>query len=632
MRREHIIVRKLQVKSMARSLKRLFPFKVILLVVGSMLNVFVKAQQPLNLDFEKSSIDPTRPWGWDYNSNGTGMEARLDSNIKLAGKFSLFMKINQTKNIAGTHFFYSSFEPYQISNKALQLEGWVRSEVLIGKAFVVLNYSWNSGDSIQSQSDTIGLDLSVTQQWKHFSFLRKMPSQLRGVNLSLCHTGTGSIWFDDLALKISGEKINELQVSKQFSKGQMEWLSNASSLVHTVDATMHGEPQAYNDLKAFKDIAGDARIIALGEATHGTSEFFRMKHRVLEYAVREMGVRVFAIEDHQMIVERVNDFVLNGKGEAEKSMSGMFSIWGTQEVINMIKWVRAYNIDHPNDKVEFLGFDMQAANEPLDSLFSFLQKKGHELYATATDLLSGLRKENTRMYLVNDSTKQVWADNAQKFLAIIGTKKTEWLSVAKTEKDSTAIEWAIQYARLVQQFARESINPMALYRDVAMADNISWILSRRKPDTKMLIWAHDVHISRGEHPNAEYNYHGGISMGSWLAKKYGTSYKAFGISTYVGEYRAYPSYTNYAAFISCPAFPGPIGSLDEALHQISVKKKSPALLLNLRNTRQLDWLTAPLPVRFANHVCFGYAYWTRFSIPYQFDGIIFIDKTTSAKK
>ena len=173
---------------------------------------------------------------------------------------------------------------------------------------------------------------------------------------------------------------------------------------------------------------------------------------------------------------------------------------------------------------------------------------------------------------------------------------------------------------------------MALYRDVAMADNISWILSMRKPGTKILIWAHDVHISKGEHPIAENNYHAGVSMGSWLAKRYGRKYRAFGISTYTGEYRAYPSYNNYSKFINCPAFPGPIGSLDEALHQVTVKKKSSALLLNLSYAKQLNWLSSPLPVRFANHVCFEYAYWTRFSLPYQFDGIFFIDKTTGAKK
>jgi erythromycin esterase len=607
-------------------------FKSILFINICFLGFILKAQQPLNLDFEKLSVDITSPWGWQYYQTGDRIIATLDSASKHSGKYSLLMKPFPNKNAASIQSFSSSLEPYQLRNRQVAVEGWVKCEDFFGKGFVIVNYRWSKTDTILNQSDTFWIDLQRNQNWMQFSALISMPLQLEAVDVSLCYLGSGSLWFDDLSIKINGKKVNELQVAKPFSKSEMQWLLKSSIKINTVDATTPSTEPVYDDLIAFKDIAGDASIIALGEATHGTSEFFRIKHRLLEYAVKEMGVRVFAIEDHQMEVEKVNDFVLYGKGNPEKSMAGMFYIWNSEEVINMIKWVRDYNIQHPDDKVEFHGFDMQSATLPLDSLFAFLQKNDKVLYDIANDLLAGLKKENQRMYMISDSTRQVWAVNAQKIRDMVYSKKAEWLSTAIGKKDSMHIEWAIQYANLIQQFAKESINPMNLYRDVAMADNISWILNIRKPGSKILIWAHDVHISKGEHPNVDYNYHAGISMGSWLAKKYGSKYKAFGISTYTGDYRAYPSYTNYSKFINCPAFPGPIGSLDEALHQISVKKKWPALLLDLSNARQLDWLSSPLPVRFANHVCFEYAYWTRFSIPYQFDGIFFIDKTTGAKK
>ena len=118
-------------------------------------------------------------------------------------------------------------------------------------------------------------------------------------------------------------------------------------------------------------------------------------------------------------------------------------------------------------------------------------------------------------------------------------------------------------------------------------------------------------------------------MGSHLAKKYGPSYKAFSLSTYSGEYWAQISYMNFKQ-VSCPLLPGPRGSLDEALHQISLTKKSPGLFLNLQDAKKINWLRQPIPMRFANHVNIEYGYWTRYSIPNQFDGIIFIDKTSAA--
>ncbi|HEV7782056.1 MAG TPA: hypothetical protein VGO58_12370, partial [Chitinophagaceae bacterium] len=64
---------------------------------------------------------------------------------------------------------------------------------------------------------------------------------------------------------------------------------------------------------------------------------------------------------------------------------------------------------------------------------------------------------------------------------------------------------------------------------------------------------------------------------------------------------------------------------------IVLVKKTPGLLLDLRKARSLEWLTKLIPVRFANHVNIEYGYATRHSVPYQFDGIFFIDKTSSAK-
>jgi hypothetical protein len=66
------------------------------------------------------------------------------------------------------------------------------------------------------------------------------------------------------------------------------------------------------------------------------------------------------------------------------------------------------------------------------------------------------------------------------------------------------------------------------------------------------------------------------------------------------------------------------------LHQISINKKFPGLFLNLQDAKKLDWFLRPIPMRFANHVNIEYGYWTRYSIPNQFDGIIFIDKTSAA--
>ena len=70
-----------------------------------------------------------------------------------------------------------------------------------------------------------------------------------------------------------------------------------------------------DDLAPFKALIGDARIVALVEATHGTREFFQMKHRLTEFLASEMGFTIFSIEANMPEAYRVNGFILRGQGD-----------------------------------------------------------------------------------------------------------------------------------------------------------------------------------------------------------------------------------------------------------------------------------------------------------------------------
>src|SRR5262245_19667454 len=76
-------------------------------------------------------------------------------------------------------------------------------------------------------------------------------------------------------------------------------------------------PEAGNgfaDMQPLKKMIGNARIVSLGEATHGTREFFQLKHRMLEFLASEMGFTIFSIEANMPEAYRLNDYVLKGEG------------------------------------------------------------------------------------------------------------------------------------------------------------------------------------------------------------------------------------------------------------------------------------------------------------------------------
>ena len=84
-------------------------------------------------------------------------------------------------------------------------------------------------------------------------------------------------------------------------------------------------------LAFLRDIVGDARIVALGENTHGARDFFEMKARILRFLVEEMGFNTFAIEASWPESRRLDRYVRTGEGDPVKLLSGLyFWTWNTE--------------------------------------------------------------------------------------------------------------------------------------------------------------------------------------------------------------------------------------------------------------------------------------------------------------
>ena len=92
------------------------------------------------------------------------------------------------------------------------------------------------------------------------------------------------------------------------------------------------------DLAAFGKAVGDAPVVALGEASHGTREFFQMKHRLLEYLVTQKGFTVFALEANWPETAAVDRYIKTGQGDPKAALAGLyFWTWNTEEVLDMIE-------------------------------------------------------------------------------------------------------------------------------------------------------------------------------------------------------------------------------------------------------------------------------------------------------
>ena len=131
-------------------------------------------------------------------------------------------------------------------------------------------------------------------------------------------------------------KIPELLTADQYTKrlaaknnqadDVKNWLAKNAIRLKGAEAG-----QGFEDMQPLKTVIGASRLVALGEATHGTREFFRLKHRMLEFLVTEMGFTVFGIEATMPEAFDVNEFVLTGKGDPARALAGMyFWTWDTR--------------------------------------------------------------------------------------------------------------------------------------------------------------------------------------------------------------------------------------------------------------------------------------------------------------
>lgn len=168
---------------------------------------------------------------------------------------------------------------------------------------------------------------------------------------------------------------------------ELAWLKEHALAFKTAEAG-----RGFDDLRGLKELIGNARVVALGEGTHGTREFFQMKHRLVAYLASELGFTIFSIEANLPEAYRLNDYVLHGQGDPKELIAGMyFWTWNTEEVLAMVEWMRRFN-ESGQGRIEFTGFDMQTPDVAMQIVLDFLRRAEPDYAATAEVIYAAARK------------------------------------------------------------------------------------------------------------------------------------------------------------------------------------------------------------------------------------------------
>jgi erythromycin esterase len=319
----------------------------------------------------------------------------------------------------------------------------------------------------------------------------------------------------------------------------------------------------FQDIEPLRAIIGNARVISLGEATHGTREFFQLKHRLISYCVAELGVTMIGFEAEYGATLAVNDYVLTGKGNAADVVSGMrFWTWRTEEVVALVEWVRAWNLAHER-KVKFYGFDMQSSAAAAVHMLTYLARVAPDLGGASERILAPLVSEVTLGDFSNlpTSMQEGMFTQIKSVIEAFTTERTHWV------RHSSEIEWSLarQSAVLLDQYARSQLlkdgHEIFAFRDRSMASNVRTLLDTEGPGAKAVLWAHNGHVQRSRY----FEY---ANMGSFLNAEFGKDVAIVGFAFNQGDFQAitYGKGTLEKQVVG----PAPSGFLDAALAETGI--------------------------------------------------------------
>jgi erythromycin esterase len=412
----------------------------------------------------------------------------------------------------------------------------------------------------------------------------------------------------------SGDTTRDLTIERTFKSPPAEvprWIAKNAIPLKAVVAG-----NGFEDMLPIRRTVGDARIVALGEATHGTREFFQFKHRMLEFLAANAAFDLFAIEASFPDALAVNDYVLNGNGDPAEALAGMlFWTWDTEEVLSLIKWMRSWNEDPKHArKLRFYGFDMQNPSSSMQRLKKYLEKKA-PLALPALDRISPALNRDPQKPPTEDQQKTAMAalDELASVLDKARTDDREWV-IAREQID------------LIRQGVRLlGAEPSMIggIRDAAMADNIRWLLDHEPAGTRMVVWAHNGHVG-----TEGYSFATGGNMGAHLRSMFGKDLVVFGAAFNRGSFQAVATGRGLSEHTVAPLDPG---AFDRTLADAG----PPMFVLDMRGATGVvrEWLDSPLKNRSVGAVYNDDSpknYVGTIHPLRSFDAVFFIRDTTSA--
>jgi erythromycin esterase len=377
--------------------------------------------------------------------------------------------------------------------------------------------------------------------------------------------------------------------------------------------------------------AEGARVVLLGEASHGTSEFYTWRTALSRRLAEEQGVSFIVVEGDWPAALAVNRYVLGltSEGTSARDALGAFEarwpgwMWNNEEVLELIEWLRAHNAGRPpGEQIGFYGMDVYGAVDSIDRVLALVAARAPQKLSRAEGKLECLtRHDDPRDY--GRALRQ-------------GAPSCEAAMAGLVDLVGRAVADAEPHARFeAEQEARAVVSAERYYRASAqgngwnarvdhMFETVDHLLGFHGPDARGVVWAHNTHV--GDARATTMADRGHRNIGQLTRQAYGAErVYAVGFGTHRGQVIAGRQWAGPRSTMEVP--PAKPDSVEDLLHRLG----QPALLLTfddedragehgaLREHRAIGVLYHPESEHLGNYVP------TR--LPQRYDAFLFFDET-----
>lgn len=353
-----------------------------------------------------------------------------------------------------------------------------------------------------------------------------------------------------------------------------------------------GNPQDYDPLM---DLIGDSRFVLIGEASHGTHEFYRERAEITKRLIQEKGFTAVAIEADWPDAYRVNNYVrgMNDDATSEQALAGFQGfptwMWRNTDVVNFIDWLRQYNDALPENatKVGFYGLDLYSMYASMQAVLDYLGKIDPEAAKQAGERYSCFEHfgEDTQTYgyVTSSGLTDSCEEEAIAQLLELQRRTGEYAKrdgrraeeeFFDAEQNALLVKNAEEYYRSMFRGRVSSWN----LRDRHMAETLDRIvahLDKQGDRAKVVVWEHNSHLGDARATNMADA--GEINVGQLVRERHERETFIIGFTTYSGTVTAASKWDAPAELKR--VLPALSGSYEALFHDTGL----PSFMLNLRD-------------------------------------------------